>query len=669
MAFLVVFLGSYLLENWSLKRALVRVEGDAVSFSMGSGVYDHTLGIELNYDFELPFGTEIFYTLNGDDPRTAGKKYKEKINLEEIAGELKVYPLSATVCYKQQCGEVYERTYIVDKDYKNRLGIDLISITSSHKGLYDYEKGILVKGKTYDEAKKNNPDAVYVMGNYSRRGDEWIRDAHVTRFDKNAKLLWDQDVGIGVSGGTSAALTPKSLKLYANEKKGYTEKLEMAFNENGEKSKIAFVDEHNTLRLRSGSQDMLSANIRSSVISRLARQSGFDGYTDTHRTVVFLNGELYGVFDMQESYSNSFLAKRFSLTKTDKIQKNKGSEKAVLEQAEIRNLFDTNLNDKENREKLEAAVDMENYLKYYALQILWNNTDWPWNGVEIWRYTGKEEDDNVYSDGRWRFLIYDVDLAYFSYSRSFFGGDNVFTLEYLMEKKAQGEDSLFANVMESEYYKRRFCEIVNTLMRTTFRSENVLAIVDSEAQKIRIAENFIGRGKVFEQEFWSMKRQIANMSKKLENGFRKYFDYDIFEERVVDSPKWSADGLAILEMAPKGGADWMKFINMGKEKIYLGDYYISDNPEQLKKYELPKIWLGTGETILINGKNNFYRVGEYICNFNLSEGETLYLTLGEEIVDKFYVPRMSKDETVGRDLNTGERVFYYDASKKRRDVI
>ena len=167
-----------------------------------------------------------------------------------------------------------------------------------------------------------------------------MREAYITRFDRVGDLVWDQDVYIGISGGSSAAYDVKSLKV----------SMQMA-NEEDEGIK--------TVRLRSGSQDQFSGNIRSSVVDRLAEECDFDGRAGTRRVVLFLNGEYYGIFDMQNTFSEQNLVRMFELAKKKDVEKNRGSEKDVFEAFRIGGEVWDNLDSVEGRAKLEELIEIK----------------------------------------------------------------------------------------------------------------------------------------------------------------------------------------------------------------------------------------------------------------------------------------------------------------------
>lgn len=534
MAFIAVvaILGAIVYVLWNIGPA----EDIEIKFSKETGLYDTDIEVELSSNGAVVApATEIRYTLNGDNPATNGKVYSGpiKLGMSELVNAI---PIKATYCYiGGKCGKTYINTYILAADPEKDITLQIISLTSNHNNLYDYERGIFIKGKTYDDniAKGMNPEE-FVPGNYSQRDEDWIRGADVVLLDPSEMeantdkgILWDQEIGIQISGGTSAADPIKSLKLVANRKYGY-DKLAYSFSPSGDSTVgLAIPKKYNSLRLRAGGQDKNSGNIRSSLVSRLTEESEFDGYSATKRAVAYLNGQFYGVVDVEQNFSDSFLAKRFGLAESDDIVKIKKSESKAFAEAGVTGLFERDLNDPENREALEKMVDMDNYLKYYALEILWNNTDWPGNSFEMWRYNGQEVDGNKYSDGRWRFLIYDTDLIYYRDGNPvFFEGAVGDQLSAIMEGKYRAEGSTFPHVMESTYYRNKFVQIMQELMNGPFVTEHILKIIDEEAGKIAPAMRlYYGKQGYDEWQEWIslMKQAVVEQNQRLAEDMWTYF--------------------------------------------------------------------------------------------------------------------------------------------------
>lgn len=483
-----------------------------VTFNFESGFYEQDIAIKIGVKGLLAIQpVKIKYNTNGDDLSHNSIVYDGEIALSAPETGYKLYTITATVCLdNEKCLEPKTMTYVLGKNLNENVTLKIININSAWENLYDYNNGILVGGATYDYNEKMDPEQIFIPGNYSNRDDKWMRNAHMTMFDVDGSLVCDSNILLGITGGTSAAYDVKSLKINIPAKED-------------EKNDEEF-------RLRAGSQDQYSGNVRSSVVSNLTKQSNFDGGNTTERVVVFLNGEYYGIFDKQINYSKNNLALRYGLSNKKKIEKYKGTEQSVFEKFDIDTEIWQDLNVEENREKLEEIVDMDDYLMYYAMQILLNNTDWPMNNYEGWRYVGKKS-ENKYEDGRIRFLLYDTDLTYYIKGNvKYYEGCIGDIFEFLMERKYNGRGSAFADVMESEYYRDKFVGILEELMNGPFATDNVLKIIDEEAAKIEHQVELFSTEEEYEEwKGWIelLKKAASERNGQLKEGVKKYLGVDL----------------------------------------------------------------------------------------------------------------------------------------------
>lgn len=484
-----------------------------VTFSKESGFYNDSIEIELEPDgMLLVKQPAIKYNLNGDDLNDSGEWYNEPIRLESPEEGYALYSITAYACKDDgECTEPQVATYVLGKNLDEDVTLDIISINSAHKGLYDYETGIMVGGRTYDLNSTLGP-LPFTMGNYNNRGKRWQRIASITRLDADGKIIWDEYGYIEISGGTSASYGIKSMKIILNHGKDHDESLE-------------------TFRLRSGSQDQFSGNVRSSIVSRLAEESGFDGGVDTRRVVVFLNGEYYGIFDMQQNLSEYNLAKRFNIEKEKKIRKIKGPEDTVFNKFGLEKSIWDDLDLQENRDVLESKVDMDDYLKYFAIQILFNNTDWPMNNFEAWRYEGKSKTGNKYEDGRLRFIIYDTDLIYYTEGNiDWYDGAIGDVFRFLLESKYRGTGSSFGKVIKSDYYRERFIDIMGSLLKGPFKTENVSRIVDEEAEKIEHQVRLSSSDEEYEEwreQIELLRKAVSKREEEVKGIIKEFFKVEL----------------------------------------------------------------------------------------------------------------------------------------------
>lgn len=122
-----------------------------------------------------------------------------------------------------------------------------------------------------------------------------------------------------------------------------------------------------------------------------------------------------------------------------------------------------------------------------------------------------------------------------------------------------------------------------------------------------------------------------------------------------------SDGLRISEMMSanksylKGSysttADWIEIYNASDAPVQLSEYCLTDDAGNLTKYPLPDKELKAGGYFVIFLKENpsNLRSGYAVLPFSLSsEGEQLYLTKSDTVVDYVLVPALSTDVSYGR---------------------
>lgn len=105
-------------------------------------------------------------------------------------------------------------------------------------------------------------------------------------------------------------------------------------------------------------------------------------------------------------------------------------------------------------------------------------------------------------------------------------------------------------------------------------------------------------------------------------------------------------------------SDFVELYNGGDTAVDLGGWYLSDTPEKMTKWPLPKVSLAPGAYLLIFLSGKDRDGGELHASFSLRAGETLVLydSVGRRY-DALLVPETAENVSIGRDEN-GAVVFY-----------
>ena len=338
-----------------------------------------------------------------------------------------------------QLSPVNNFTYILgsmkgDKSFEDIFGSMLISITIDDELLYDYETGIFINGKYYDEAvAAGKPLDPWTPKNYNQRGADWERLAHIDFFESDGTLVLSQVCGIRVAGGTSRGAAVKSLKLVADSKYGQ-DRFNYKFFEGARNCLGEPIESFKKLVLRNPRNDLGGTMIRDQLVHKLGGYVDVD-YQEGRNAVVFLNGKYYSIMCLHESLDADFMEDHYFVNKdnvasflirSDQYQFRYKQESGTAEQfkcflSDMNYLIFNDFSDEEGMARIREVIDVENFCRYMAFQIFVVNEDWPHNNVLAWRYYGPENSSIKGMDGRWRFVLKDLDFGLVDPTRETFG--------------------------------------------------------------------------------------------------------------------------------------------------------------------------------------------------------------------------------------------------------
>lgn len=493
-----LLLGVLMLAGWiRIAKACEPYQEQEIAFSLEDSFYSEDQELYLSTLLD----TEIYYTMDGSLPTRESIHYEGPIGLT-AEEEIKAVPIRAVACYEGgRTSEVYTKTYFLGSKSEERFSTRIVSITGDPEDFYDYDRGILVPGRIRDEYAIANPDEEFTdiaPANYNLRGMESERPIYAEIWDSDGTSLVSQNMGLRVYGGTSRGNDMKSLRLIARKDYGESRIFYELFPNNSSDWTGNPITEYKKVVLRNHGNDHEKAYLRNELGQRLARDAGFLDTQEFCGASVWLNGRYYGFEWMEESYDEVYFHSHYG-TKNDEgswqvITPHRGSANMESEdEAEAQAAWDFNiaygylrrdLTDDRVFSELERQLDIDNFLKYCAIEIYLSNPDWPNNNCKAYRwYANGRNYNGPYLDGRWRFLLYDLDVGMARTGSSM--ADNPTLGEVLREEESHWdrEEPLLRALLLREDMRNRFTEIMEEMMEGAFSYEHVCRVIDEIQQE------------------------------------------------------------------------------------------------------------------------------------------------------------------------------------------
>lgn len=375
--------------------------------------------------------------------------------------------------------EVKTCNYFVTGSDFNQPALPVIALTVDPSEFFGYENGIDVAGKDFDDWRIANPATIAdgsAAANYNRSGSAWEIKAHLNYLLNDLEAL-NQDVGIRIHGAQSRILPNKSLRVYAKSAYGNSELNTSFFPDNTYSSFKRVI-------LRNSGGDSYLTMIRDGFIQRAVKHLSFQTQA-CQPSVLFLNSEYWGIFNIRERYDDKYFERVFNID-TDDLDylEADGFDIEYGENTHYRWMVDfignNSLTSQENYDYVTTMMDVDNYIDFYIANIYIANTDWPHNNIEFWRKRTAYDPTAPYGlDGRWRWVLKDTDFG--------FGGSDLAdpvhhnTLSYAAAPLgfggAEWPNFLFRQLLLNETFRNKFINRFADMLNTTFIPERIISIL------------------------------------------------------------------------------------------------------------------------------------------------------------------------------------------------
>ncbi|MBD3581578.1 CotH kinase family protein, partial [Flavobacterium selenitireducens] len=298
------------------------------------------------------------------------------------------------------------QTYFVTPEGVSRFEIPVISISLNESDFYDYEDGIYVAGKDFDDWRAANPTAnpqPERVGNYHRRGEEFEKRGNMTYFVGGQQVI-NQDVGLRIRGASTRRYESKSLTVYARADYGDADLDYKFFPDLADES-------FERLTLSNSGSDFRNTMFRDALCHVVSDELHVEN-ENYQPTITFINGEYWGILNIRERFDNNYFNRVYGFDDVDLLENDGTVEEGDDDHYDAVNTYlqNNDLSVQANYDYAVTQIDPESMADYYISNIFFDNSDWPGNNTQYWRKKVAFDPNAAYgADGRWRWVFHDMD--------------------------------------------------------------------------------------------------------------------------------------------------------------------------------------------------------------------------------------------------------------------
>jgi len=575
------------------KKDVKMISDVKVRLSRSSGFYESPFQLEMT----APDGFDIYYTLDATYPDQHALKYTSPLLIQDASQNPNKYAAIDTirpnqvyipqflldkativraVAIRRRDGArtpIANATYFVNfntkKGYKN---IPIISMIVNPEDLFDYEKGIYVNGKI---ATLNEGVRIFEpVGNYAMHGSGWKRPAFIESFGDNP-AGWFGNYDIGMQGNFSVQNEQKGFRILSKTPPMGKEYI-----------------------LRAGTDDKHSTKIREWLIQKLSKGRKIKT-ADVGFAILFLNGEYWGIYDLQEAVSLHNVAKTYGidpsnlviykkyhpvnfLTRTHKIMP-----KELADKIDFPEYFEmgTDLSPQATYDRLNKEVDIDSLIDYACINLYIANRDWL--ETNLTRYRTLTKGNEAEQDTRWRYILADVDSSsgigvwdgLFELGRPSLGPIPPFINSFFRGNFNAQLDEIptFKKLVQNEEFKRKFVTAFQDIANYNFTPKKVNAFLDNvlaqHLENMPLSFRRFMRSDYTEQDYINEIDLIRDFFEKRFDGIMPHLkNYFHLQGDLVNIHK--------IPSAVRGGQILLNTLTLNADEDYQGRYY-SDYPISL----------------------------------------------------------------------------------------
>ena len=426
------------------------------AFSVTPGIYDNAVTVAIT----AGEGETIRYTTDCTTPNASSEVYSGELSISKNS-----VIRAAAFRDGYLSGDVATATYLFRSDGVNHA-LPVVTLVTDPDNLWNSKTGIYATGDQFDPDAASYADtlksATYYQAKFATEEQVdtiWEKPAAFSLFDDNGKQVFTQNVGIRIAGSFGRGRAQKGFNVIARKEygKGY---MEYPFFENRPYT------EYKAVVLRAGAQDQNRSKIRDELASGLLEGTDINILYQAYRpTVLYLNGEYWGVYFMKEKRNRFFVAQHENTENNVDLAIGKGfKQRSYGDNSDWVSLYEYatshDLSSADAYNYVAERMDVDSFRDYMIAEIYNGNTD-TYN-FQYYRLKG----------GKWKFIFYDFCWGFQNPGHE--------TLAFRMGKTPSDVCSakLFAAMLQNKGWRDSFCRRFGELLNTAFAPERVTALIE-----------------------------------------------------------------------------------------------------------------------------------------------------------------------------------------------
>lgn len=426
------------------------------AFSVTPGIYDNAVTVAIT----AGEGETIRYTTDCTTPNASSEVYSGELSISKNS-----VIRAAAFRDGYLSGDVATATYLFRSDGVNHA-LPVVTLVTDPDNLWNSKTGIYATGDQFDPDAASYADtlqsATYYQAKFATEEQVdtiWEKPAAFSLFDDNGKQVFTQNVGIRIAGSFGRGRAQKGFNVIARKEYGKGS-MEYPFFENRPYT------EYKAVVLRAGAQDQNRSKIRDELASGLLEGTDINILYQAYRpTVLYLNGEYWGVYFMKEKRNRFFVAQHENTENNVDLAIGKGfKQRSYGDNSDWVSLYEYatshDLSSADAYNYVAERMDVDSFRDYMIAEIYNGNTD-TYN-FQYYRLKG----------GKWKFIFYDFCWGFQNPGHE--------TLAFRMGKTPSDVCSakLFAAMLQNKGWRDSFCRRFGELLNTAFAPERVTALIE-----------------------------------------------------------------------------------------------------------------------------------------------------------------------------------------------